>query len=155
MMTATARKTWLENKHSRNCEYFAIIPSCSHFTMLAKNSTNGCSARSQNRYAIKDSQLGAQVVIKTVNMVISRCCFVGDSTDLFLNACRTYSTLIFPHCDSTNQILNLWRCRFRSLRWCESSLLDHRWHQNKSSNRSKLSTNRNAWRSFLYNAWWK
>ena len=34
MMTATARKTSLENKHLRNCDCFVIIPSCSHFTML-------------------------------------------------------------------------------------------------------------------------
>ena len=26
MMTATARKTLLENLHLRNCDYFAIIP---------------------------------------------------------------------------------------------------------------------------------
>ena len=41
MMTATARKTSLENKHLRNCDCFVIIPSCSHFTMLAKNPTTG------------------------------------------------------------------------------------------------------------------
>ena len=41
MMTATARKTSLENLHLRNCDYFAIIPSCSHFTMLANNPTTG------------------------------------------------------------------------------------------------------------------
>ena len=33
---------------------------------------------------------------------------VQGGTELFWNACRTYSTLIFYH--STNQILNLWRC---------------------------------------------
>ena len=27
------KKTSLENKHLRNCNYFAIIPSCSHFTI--------------------------------------------------------------------------------------------------------------------------
>ena len=32
-ITETARKTSLKNKHLRNCDYFAIIPSCSHFTM--------------------------------------------------------------------------------------------------------------------------
>ena len=39
--TATARKASLENKHLRNCDYFAIIPSCSHFEMLAKKPTTG------------------------------------------------------------------------------------------------------------------
>ena len=41
MMTEPARKTSFENKHLRNCDYFAIIPSCSHFTMLAKNRGTG------------------------------------------------------------------------------------------------------------------
>ena len=34
MMTGLARKTSIENKHLRNCDYFAIIPSCSHFYNL-------------------------------------------------------------------------------------------------------------------------
>ena len=39
MMTATARKKSLENEHLRNCDYFAIFPSCSYFTMLTENPT--------------------------------------------------------------------------------------------------------------------
>lgn len=35
-MTATARKASLENKQLRNLNYFAIIPSCSHFAMLVE-----------------------------------------------------------------------------------------------------------------------
>ena len=31
--TDDGKKTSLENKHLRNCNYFAIIPSCSHFTI--------------------------------------------------------------------------------------------------------------------------
>ena len=38
LATIMARQTLLENKH---CHYFAIIPSCSHFTMLARNPTTG------------------------------------------------------------------------------------------------------------------
>ena len=41
MMTEPARKTSLENKHLRNCDCFAIIPSCSHFTILTKNPATG------------------------------------------------------------------------------------------------------------------
>ena len=41
MMTEPARKTALENKHLRNCDYFAIIPSCSHFKMSTKNPVTG------------------------------------------------------------------------------------------------------------------
>ena len=40
--------------------------------------------------------------------------FCKEVTDLFIRACRTCSTIIFPH--STNQILSLWRCRCRSRR---------------------------------------
>ena len=35
------KKNPLKNLHLRNCDYFAIIPSCSHCTMLAKNPTTG------------------------------------------------------------------------------------------------------------------
>ena len=41
MMTEPARKTSLEKKHLHNCGYFAIISSCSHFTMLTKNPATG------------------------------------------------------------------------------------------------------------------
>ena len=40
-MTTTARKLFLENKHLGNCDCTAIIPSCSHFTMLVKKATTG------------------------------------------------------------------------------------------------------------------
>ena len=41
MMTATARKTSFESKHSRDCDYFAISPSCLNDTMLAKYALTG------------------------------------------------------------------------------------------------------------------
>ena len=41
MMTETARKASLKDKDLRNCDYFAIILSCSHFTMLMKNPATG------------------------------------------------------------------------------------------------------------------
>ena len=46
---------------------------------------------------MRDLQLYAQDVIKTANVVFSRCCFAEDSTELFISACRTCSTLLFPH----------------------------------------------------------
>ena len=48
--------------------------------------------------------------IKTAIVVVSRCCPAEDGADLFIRACHTCSTIIFPH--STNQILNLWRFPF-------------------------------------------
>lgn len=41
MIMETARKTSFENKNLRNCDYFKIIPICSHFTIMAKNATTG------------------------------------------------------------------------------------------------------------------
>ena len=41
---------------------------------------------------------------------------------LFKSACRTCSTLVFPH--SANQILNLWRCRCIWRRRCWSSQMN-------------------------------
>ena len=72
--------------------------------------------------------LRAQVVIKTSNMVISRCCFsTEDDTEFFWSACCTCGTLIFHH--SINQILNLCHCRCRLVRRCWSSLFFPRGRQ--------------------------
>ena len=57
--------------------------------------------------------LNAQVAIKTVNISTSRCCFAEGGTEFFISGYRTESTLIFP---PTNQILNLWPCRYRFCR---------------------------------------
>ena len=48
-----------------------------------------------NTENFKVVQLYAQDVIKTVNIVISHCCFAEDGTDLVICACYTCSTLIF------------------------------------------------------------
>jgi len=50
MMTELARKTSLKNKQFRNCDYYAIIPSCSHFTLLTKNPATVFSERCQSKY---------------------------------------------------------------------------------------------------------
>ena len=97
-----------EYKHLRNCDYFAIISSCLHFN---EEPCNWISPSAVNTLKINGC---TQVFINTVNVVISRCCFAEDGTDLFIRACRTWSTIIFPR--STNQILNLRRCLCRSRR---------------------------------------
>ena len=43
MITEPARKRSLENKHLHNCDYFVIIPSCLHYTMLNKKPATGFS----------------------------------------------------------------------------------------------------------------
>ena len=75
MMTATTRKTSFENKHLRSCDYFAVIPSCWHSTMLAKYNQTGLACAYLRLYA--------QVVVKTVNVRILRCCSAEDCTRLF------------------------------------------------------------------------
>ena len=76
--------------------------------MLAKYATTGLVCAPLNLIQrIKDLQLYIQIVVKAVNMVISRCSFKEDGTDVLVSPCRKCSTLIFPH--STNQIHNLWR----------------------------------------------
>jgi len=62
---------------------------------------------------IKYFQLYAAVVIKIANLVIQRCRFARDGTELFLSASCTCSARICSH--STNQILNLCHFRFRSV----------------------------------------
>ena len=54
MMTELARKTSLEDKHLYDCDYFAIVPSCSHFTMLTKNPTTGL-VRALSKYRARNN----------------------------------------------------------------------------------------------------
>ena len=61
-------------------------------------------------------------------MKISRRRLADYVKTLHQKACRTCNTIIFLH--STNQIIDLWRCRWRCRRQILSSLIDHRWRQN-------------------------
>ena len=57
---------------------------------------------------MKDLQLCGRV--KPLNLEISRRHLADYDKELYLSACRTCSTTIFPH--STNQIIVFWRrCR--------------------------------------------
>ena len=88
-----------------------------HSILLAKYATSGLVCATLNEIQrIRDLWFYAQFVIKTVNEVILPCCFAEDGTALFISACCTCSTLIFTR--STDQILNLWRCRWRSRHEC-------------------------------------
>ena len=49
MTTATVRKTSLKNKHLLTCDSFAIIPSCSHSTILLKYAKTLLYARRWNK----------------------------------------------------------------------------------------------------------
>ena len=58
-------------------------------------------------------QTTAFVVIKTLNLEISRRRLADNVKELYQSACRTCSTIIFPH--STNQIIVFWCCPRASL----------------------------------------
>ena len=65
--------------------------------------------------------LRARVVVRTSNLKISRRRLAEYVKTLHQKACRTCSTIIFLH--STNQIIDLWRCRWRCRRQILNSLL--------------------------------
>ena len=73
------------------------------------------------RQRVKDLLLRARVVVNTSNVKISRCRLADYVKTLHQKACRTCSTIIFLH--PTNQIIDLWRCRWRCRRQIFNSLL--------------------------------
>ena len=78
MTTATARKATLENKYLRNCDYSRL--SCLFlFTFYNVGEVSyywtGVRAVEFSLQRIKDLRFYAQVAIRTVNVVISCCCF--------------------------------------------------------------------------------
>ena len=70
---------------------------------------------------MKDLLLRAPVVVRTSNMKISRRRLADYVKTLHQKACRTCSTIIFLH--STNEIIDLWRCRWRCRRQILNSLI--------------------------------
>ena len=70
---------------------------------------------------MKDLLLRAHVVVRTSNMKISRCRLADYVKTLHQKACRTCSTIIFLH--SSNQIIDLLRCRWRCRRKILNSLM--------------------------------
>ena len=114
MMTEPARKTSVmkETLVRGNCDYFAInYPILFAFYNVNEEPYNWISLS-----AVKVNTRRFTIVCSSVHQD-GKCgsrCFAEDGTELFISACRTCSTIIFPH--PTNQILNLWRCACRSCR---------------------------------------
>ena len=102
-----------------------MIASSLHSLLLTEHATNGLiEAPLKQMYRMKDLLLCVLVVVKTLNLEISRCYLADYVKELSENACRTCrmcSTIIFPH--STNQIVVFWRRRCRCRRPCLSSVL--------------------------------
>ena len=74
---------------------------------------------------MKDLPLRVLVVVKTLNLEISRFHLADEVKELYSSACRTCSTTIFPHSSNpTDYFFWLRRCRCRCRRPCVSSLWD-------------------------------
>ena len=56
---------------------------------------------------MKDLLLSVHDAVQTLNLEVSRCRLADYVKKSYLSACRTCSTIIFPH--STNQIIVSWR----------------------------------------------
>ena len=84
------------------------------------------------RQRVKDLLLRAPVVVRTSNMKISRRRLADYVKTLHQKAWRTCSTIIFLH--STNQIIDLWRCRW----CCRSQILNSLLFRNDCGKKSKF-----------------
>ena len=83
----------LKNKHLGNGDCFVIIASSSQPLLLTEHAAHGLiEAPLKLLQKMKDLLLCVHVVVKTLNMVISRCLLADDVKELYLSACRTCST---------------------------------------------------------------
>ena len=102
---------------------FTIIPCLSRYRKQVK-CTSVCLVRMVFKFTwgqrMKNLLLRACVVVRTSNMKISRRPLADYVKTMHKKACRTCSTIIFPH--SANQIIDLWRCRGRCCRHFLNSL---------------------------------
>ena len=74
-----------ENQQLLTSDYIAIIPSSLNFTVLVEHATTGPQgALFKQMERIKELLFYAYVLVNTANVVISRCCFVEDRTDIIL-----------------------------------------------------------------------
>ena len=76
---------------------------------LAWDECFSCKENEKNEKRMKDLLRGARVVFRASIMKFSSRRLADYIRTFLQKACRTCSTIIFPH--STNQIIELWRCR--------------------------------------------
>ena len=118
--TATATKTSPENITLFHLCYFAIISTRSTFPKMANYpGTKLLGVAYKLKKKMKNSPLCVHVLHKTLNVVISRCCFAEDGKEMYLNVnarAEQLFLLIKP--------IVLRRCRFRRCRRCLSSLIE-------------------------------
>ena len=61
---------------------------------------------------MKDLQLYVHVIVKTLNLEISRCYLADYVKECQYSACRTCGMIILPH--STNHVIVFWRRIYKS-----------------------------------------
>ena len=103
------------------CDYSMLITSYKigrvHFRLPG---TNGFHVKAKNeRFTSASSRCRQNLKYENYTSSFGRL----RQNKLHQKACRTCSTIIFLH--STNQIIDLWRCRWRCLRQILNSLLSH------------------------------
>ena len=91
-----------------------------HVGQVVQNKRSALSLAWQEWFSCKGKEwkiygsVRCRVVVRTSNIKISRRPLADHIKKFHQKACRTWSTVIFPH--STNQIIDLWRCRGRCRR---------------------------------------
>ena len=97
-MTATATKTSPENISLFHLCYFAIISTRSTFTkMVNYPTTKLVGVAYKLRKEMKNLPPCFHVLHKTLNVVVSRCCFAEESKEMYQNVKRTCRAIVFAH----------------------------------------------------------
>ena len=96
---ATATKTSSRNITLFHLCYFVIISTHSNFTKVQANypGTKFVGVAYKLRKKMKNSPPCIHVLHKTLNVVISRCCFAEDDKEMYQNVKRTCRAIIFAH----------------------------------------------------------
>ena len=91
-------KTLPENIPLFHLCYFAIISTRSTFTKMASYpGTKLVGVAYKLRKKMKNSPSCVHVLQKTLNVVISRCCFAEDGKEMYQNVKRTCRAIVFAH----------------------------------------------------------
>ena len=110
------QRTW-KHRHDLEFSFLTLTPHLKKFPLAFKSWTHWDSdekAWQTWTYNFERRFRYRHVVdLKLPNVVISRCCFAENGTELFLSSWHTCCTLIFSL--STNQNLSLRRCRCQAV----------------------------------------
>ena len=97
-LPTTATKTSPENISLFHLCYFAIISTRSPFAKMANYpGTKLVGVAYKLRKKMKNSPSCFHVLHKTLNVVISRCCFAADGKEMYRNVKCTCKAIVFAH----------------------------------------------------------